>query len=45
MGEKIAGVTGFNSGFGLLTTLERAQIGFTVIATMRYPYKRENCSS
>lgn len=41
MGKKIAVITGSNSGFGLLTTLELAQIGFTVIATMRDPDKKE----
>jgi NAD(P)-dependent dehydrogenase (short-subunit alcohol dehydrogenase family) len=40
MNQKIAVVTGSNSGFGLLTTLQLAKIGFKVIATMRDPDKR-----
>jgi NAD(P)-dependent dehydrogenase (short-subunit alcohol dehydrogenase family) len=35
MGNQIAVVTGSSSGFGLLTSLELAQNGFRVIATMR----------
>ncbi|MFI8687156.1 oxidoreductase [Rossellomorea sp. NPDC077527] len=41
MNEKIAVVTGSNSGFGLLSTIELALAGFKVIATMRDPSKRE----
>lgn len=41
MNKKIAVVTGSNSGFGLLSTVELAKIGFEVIATMRNPDKRE----
>lgn len=39
---KIAIVTGSNSGFGLLSVLELAQIGFNVLATMRDPQKSED---
>ncbi|UII58329.1 SDR family oxidoreductase (plasmid) [Cytobacillus spongiae] len=39
MNHKIAVVTGSNSGFGFLSTLELAQLGYTVIATMRDPDK------
>jgi NAD(P)-dependent dehydrogenase (short-subunit alcohol dehydrogenase family) len=35
MPEKIALITGASSGFGLVTTLELAQAGFRVVATMR----------
>ncbi|WP_299737057.1 SDR family oxidoreductase [uncultured Rossellomorea sp.] len=41
MSHKIAVVTGSNSGFGLLSSLELAQLGFKVIATMRDPDKGE----
>ncbi|RFU69606.1 oxidoreductase [Bacillus sp. V59.32b] len=39
MGNQIAIVTGSSSGFGLLTSLELANRGFRVIATMRNPQK------
>jgi NAD(P)-dependent dehydrogenase (short-subunit alcohol dehydrogenase family) len=45
MTQKIAVVTGANSGFGLLSTLELAQIGFKVIATMRDTHKDEDLVS
>ncbi|PFA67034.1 short-chain dehydrogenase [Bacillus sp. AFS015802] len=45
MNQKIAVVTGSNSGFGLLSSLELAQIGFTVIATMRDVHKDEDLIS
>jgi NAD(P)-dependent dehydrogenase (short-subunit alcohol dehydrogenase family) len=35
MPEKIALVTGASSGFGLLTSVELAKVGFRVVATMR----------
>jgi len=41
MPEKIALVTGSSSGFGLLTSIELAQAGFRVIATMRDLGRRE----
>ncbi|MGM0750819.1 MAG: SDR family oxidoreductase [Bacillota bacterium] len=39
MDHKIAVVTGANSGFGFLSTLELAQLGYKVIATMRDIHK------
>src|SRR4051812_12099663 len=33
--ERIALITGCSSGFGLLTTIDMAQAGFRVVATMR----------
>jgi NAD(P)-dependent dehydrogenase (short-subunit alcohol dehydrogenase family) len=41
MSEKIAVLTGASSGFGLLTSVELAKVGFRVIATMRDLGKRE----
>ncbi|UTE74914.1 oxidoreductase [Rossellomorea marisflavi] len=41
MNHKVAIVTGSNSGFGLLTTVELAKSGFRVIATMRNTAKKE----
>ncbi|WP_040208870.1 SDR family oxidoreductase [Neobacillus jeddahensis] len=41
MGIKTAIVTGSSSGFGLLSVIELAQKGFTVIATMRDTNKAE----
>lgn len=41
MPEKIAIVTGSSSGFGLLTVIELASLGFKVIATMRNINKSE----
>ena len=41
MSEKIAVITGASSGFGLLTTVELAQRGFRVVASMRDPSRRE----
>ena len=38
--NKVAVVTGSSSGFGLLTVVELAKAGFTVIATMRDPRRR-----
>ena len=35
MAEKIALITGASSGFGLLTSVELAKVGFRVVATMR----------
>jgi NAD(P)-dependent dehydrogenase (short-subunit alcohol dehydrogenase family) len=35
MPEKIALITGSSSGFGLLTSVELAKVGFRVVATMR----------
>lgn len=40
MNSKVAVVTGSSSGIGLLTTIELAKAGFTVIATMRDPARR-----
>ena len=40
MNQKVAIVTGSNSGFGLLTALELAKSGFRVIATMRDTAKK-----
>lgn len=40
MPNKVAVVTGSSSGFGLLTVVELAKAGFTVIATMRQPERR-----
>ena len=42
MNGKIAIVTGTSSGFGLMTTVELARKGFTVIATMRNSNKSAN---
>ncbi|TMU87448.1 SDR family oxidoreductase [Bacillus sp. BHET2] len=42
MEGRIAIVTGSNSGFGLLSVLELAQIGFNVMATMRDPIQSED---
>jgi NAD(P)-dependent dehydrogenase (short-subunit alcohol dehydrogenase family) len=39
MNHKIAVVTGANSGFGFLSTLGLAQLGYKVIASMRDPQK------
>jgi NAD(P)-dependent dehydrogenase (short-subunit alcohol dehydrogenase family) len=39
MNNKTAIVTGTSSGFGLSTTIELAQKGFTVIAAMRNSHK------
>ncbi|GLI84302.1 short-chain dehydrogenase/reductase [Rossellomorea marisflavi] len=41
MNHKVAIVTGSNSGFGLLTTVELAKSGFRVIATMRNTAMKE----
>ena len=41
MPTKIAIVTGSSSGFGLLTVVELAKAGFSVVATMRQPERRE----
>lgn len=41
MTDKIAVITGASSGFGLLTTVELAQRGFRVVASMRDPGRRE----
>ncbi len=41
MPPKIAVVTGSSSGFGLLTVIELAKAGFSVVATMRLPERRE----
>ena len=41
MPEKIALVTGASSGFGLLTSIELAKVGFRVVATMRDLGRRE----
>jgi NAD(P)-dependent dehydrogenase (short-subunit alcohol dehydrogenase family) len=38
--NKVAVVTGSSSGFGLLTVVELAKAGFTVVATMRDPQRR-----
>ncbi len=44
MPEKIALVTGASSGFGLLTSIELANAGFRVVATMRDLGRRERLS-
>jgi len=41
MPTKIAIVTGSSSGFGLLTVVELAKAGFSVVATMRQPERRD----
>jgi NAD(P)-dependent dehydrogenase (short-subunit alcohol dehydrogenase family) len=41
MTQKVAIITGSNSGFGLLTAVELAKSGFRVIATMRDTAKKE----
>jgi NAD(P)-dependent dehydrogenase (short-subunit alcohol dehydrogenase family) len=41
MPDKIALITGSSSGFGLLTSIELAQAGFRVVATMRDLSRRE----
>ena len=41
MPDKIALITGSSSGFGLLTSIELAQAGFRVVATMRDLGSRE----
>lgn len=41
MPEKLALVTGASSGFGLLTSIELAKAGFSVVATMRDLRRRE----
>lgn len=41
MPDKIALVTGSSSGFGLLTSIELANAGFHVVATMRDLHRRE----
>ena len=41
MPENIAVLTGASSGFGLLTSVELAKVGFRVVATMRDLGKRE----
>ena len=41
MPEKIALITGASSGFGLLTSLEMAKVGFRVVATMRDLARRD----
>jgi len=41
MPEKIALITGSSSGFGLLTSIELAKVGFRVVATMRELGRRE----
>ena len=38
--KKVAVVTGSSSGFGLLTVVELAKAGYSVIATMRQPERR-----
>ena len=38
--NKVAVVTGSSSGFGLLTVVELAKTGFSVVATMRDPQRR-----
>ena len=40
MSTKVAVVTGSSSGFGLLTVVDLAKAGYTVIATMRQPERR-----
>lgn len=42
MNQKVAIVTGSNSGFGLLTAVELAKSGFRVVATMRDTAKKED---
>ncbi|KML06818.1 SDR family oxidoreductase [Rossellomorea marisflavi] len=42
MNQKVAIVTGSNSGFGLLTAVELAKNGFRVVATMRDTAKKED---
>ncbi len=41
MPDKIALITGASSGFGLLTSIELAKVGFRVVATMRDLGRRE----
>ncbi len=41
MPDQIALITGSSSGFGLLTSIELAQAGFRVVATMRDLGRRE----
>jgi len=40
MSSRVAVVTGSSSGFGLLTVVELAKVGFFVVATMRQPERR-----
>jgi len=42
MPEKVVIVTGASSGFGLLTSIESAEAGFCVVASMRDLSRRAN---